>query len=130
MLPLRYKWFWLGSGLLGSLAILGLALTPSPTPTLPFREGDKLLHFLAFAFLTVWFLGMVRDGRVLRLLVALVLYALLIELLQGFFPYRSADPRDVVADVAGMALGWVLASAGLRAWCGRLEALLAPVRHE
>lgn len=122
MLPLRYKWFWLGSGLLGLLVILGLALVPMGAP-IPVSEGDKLLHVLAFAFLTVWFLGMVRDGKVLRLLVGLVLYALLIELLQSFFPYRSADPWDVVADLAGIAAGWLLASVGLRRWCGRLEAL-------
>jgi len=123
VLPLRYKWFWFGSGLAGLVAILGLALVPMNAP-IPIANGDKILHALTFAFLTVWFMGVVEEGRTLRVLAGLVLYGLLIEFLQSFTTYRSADPYDVLADVAGIVAGWLLANAGLRGWCGRLEALL------
>lgn len=128
MLPLRYKWLWLGSGLAGLVAILSLALMPGGV-SIPAEDGDKLLHALAFAVLTVWFLGMVEDGRMLRLLVGLVAYALLIEVLQGLSSYRTADARDVVADVVGIGIGWGLAGIGLRGWCSQLEARLGGGRR-
>ncbi|MCC7330179.1 MAG: VanZ family protein [Gammaproteobacteria bacterium] len=103
--------------------MLGLALVPMNAP-IPIANGDKILHALTFAFLTVWFMGVVEEGRTLRVLAGLVLYGLLIEFLQSFTTYRSADPYDVLADVAGIVAGWLLANAGLRGWCGRLEALL------
>jgi VanZ family protein len=123
MLPLRYKWLWLGAGLAGLVLILGLALVPMSGP-IPMEQGDKLLHALAFAFLANWFLGIVDDGLTLRVLAGLGLYGLLIEFLQSFVPYRSADPYDVLADLGGITIGWLLATAGLRRWCGRVEALL------
>jgi VanZ family protein len=37
-------------------------------------------------------------------------YAVVSELIQGFaLPGRSGDPLDVVADLAGVAAGWLLA---------------------
>ncbi len=123
MLPLRYKWFWISLGFVGLVLILGLALLPGG-PSLPLAYGDKFLHVLAFAFLTNWFLGMVDEGLTLRVLAGLMVYGLLIEFLQGLVVYRAADPYDVLADLIGIAGGWLLAIAGLRQWCTRIEALL------
>ncbi|KAA0209012.1 MAG: VanZ family protein [Proteobacteria bacterium] len=85
---------------------------------------DKFLHALAFAFLAVWFLGVVDEGMTLRVIAALAVYGLLIEFLQSFLAYRAADPRDVLADFTGIGIGWLMASAGLRRWCGWVEAWL------
>ncbi|MCC7259163.1 MAG: VanZ family protein [Gammaproteobacteria bacterium] len=127
--PLRYRWFWLGSGTVLVALVLIAALAPTGGVP-PFALSDKLLHFATFAFLTVWFLGMVEPRLVWRVLVALVLYGLLIEILQRFTPYRSSEAWDLVADVAGVGTGWLLAATSLRGWCGRVEALLAPARDD
>jgi len=123
MLPLRFARYWLGAGLALLAVIMILALLPLPT-LLPITQGDKVLHFLAFAFVTLWFLGVFEPAIAPRVAGGLVLYGVLMELLQGLTPYRSADPYDVLSDVIGISAGWLLASAGLRRWCGRVEALL------
>jgi VanZ family protein len=123
MLPLRYARYWLGAGVALLAVILVLALLPLPAP-LPIAQGDKILHVLAFSFLTLWFLGVFETALAPRVAGGLVLYGVLIELLQGLTTYRSSDPYDVLSDVIGISAGWLLASAGLRRWCGRVEALL------
>ena len=123
MLPLRYRWFWLAAGLATLAVILVLALLPLPAP-IPVADGDKIAHFLAFAWLALWFLGIFEPRLSLAVAVALTGYGVLMELLQSLTPYRSADVYDVVSDVAGIGAGWLLASAGLRRWCGRVEELL------
>lgn len=123
MQPLRYKWFWLGAGLGGLALTLVLALLPMATP-IAVVNGDKFLHALAFAFLAIWFLGVVDEGMTLRVVAALAAYGLLIEFLQSVLAYRAADPRDVLADFTGIGLGWLMAWAGLRRWCGWVEAWL------
>jgi VanZ family protein len=120
VLPLRYRWFWFGAGVATLALILVLALAPLPT-AIPVVEGDKITHFAAFAYLAVWFLGIFQPRLGLAVAVALALYGILIELLQSLTPYRSADVYDVLADVIGIGAGWLLASAGLRRWCGRIE---------
>lgn len=123
MLPLRYKWFWLGAGLLALVLVLILALVPLVT-RVPVMGGDKVIHFLAFVFLTVWFLGVFDTRLTLQVALALAGYGVLIELLQSLMPYRAAELYDVLSDLIGISAGWLLASAGLRRWCGRVEALL------
>ena len=74
----------------------------------PFPESDKVVHLLLFAglaFTTRWRFGGGRTG-----LVAVAGLAVVSELVQaGLLPSRSGDPLDVVADLAGTALGWALA---------------------
>jgi VanZ family protein len=75
---------------------------------------DKAVHLALFAFLagtTRW-----RFGADLRPLGAVAGYALASEVLQGaLLRDRSGDPYDVVADVLGAVLGWVVAQQLLRA---------------
>lgn len=123
MQPLRYRWLWLGGGLAALLVILVLALVPLPGPP-AVRHADKILHVLAFMFLTTWFLGVVAWQRGLRVGAGLLAYGLLIEVLQTTTAYRMADPYDVLSDAIGIAAGWLLAAVGLRHWCRRLEALM------
>jgi VanZ family protein len=102
---------------------LGLTLVPLAI-RIPVTAGDKAMHFLAFAVLTVWFLGVFHTRFTLQVALALAGYGVLIEVLQSFTSYRSADIYDVLSDVVGISAGWLLASAGLRRWCGRVEAFL------
>ncbi len=126
MLPLRYRWWWLGAGL-GALAlILALAMLPLSAPV-PVQGFDKFLHFLAFMFLTVWFLGLFEARFTWLVAAGLLLYGGLIEILQSFMPFRFAEAYDVVSDTAGIGAGWLLAALGLRHWCRRAEAMMGVV---
>lgn len=87
-----------------------LFLPPSGVPTAP-PGTDKVVHLLVFAVLagTGRWAGMPR----VPLGVALLVYAVASELLQGLTPIgRSMSVADVVADVAGIVLG-LLAWEGL-----------------
>ena len=75
-----------------------------------FYGSDKVVHLVLFALLaatTRW-----RFGRGLALVTA---YAVLSEVVQGvLLSTRSGDPYDVVADLLGVAAGWLLAHRLLR----------------
>ena len=120
LLPLRYPRSWLTAGLL--LLVLGLlaALTSVPAAA-TLAVNDKLIHLLGFVGLMVWFGGIFqpRLGPVLAL--GLSAYGLLIELLQSLTVTRHAEGLDLLADVAGVLLGWLLSAAGLSRWCTKLE---------
>jgi len=69
---------------------------------LPFSNGDKVLHFLAFYFLAVLVDFSFPHRRFgLPKIIMLIGYGLTIELVQSFLPYRYADTADVVADMLG-----------------------------
>jgi VanZ family protein len=126
MLPLRFAYWWLGAGLLALAVGLAVALTPQGPVVLPVNLNDKLAHAGAFLVFMVWFLGLVEFRRAWRVALALVLYGILIELLQSLTSTRQAEFGDVLADGAGVLLGWVLGAAGLRHWCSRVESWLVP----
>ena len=86
------------------LAVLVLALMPTNVP-IPSTGWDKANHLLAFSVMAL--LGMrAFPGRKTAVFAGLLAYGILIEVLQSFTPSRSADWHDVVADAAGLALGW------------------------
>jgi len=124
MLPLRYARAWLVTGIL----ILGIglysALTPVPSGLPSFN--DKLVHAAGFMAFMLWFGGIFTSRSMPRVALALALYGLLIEVLQGLTRTRQAEALDLIADVAGVLLGWLLSAAGLSRWCTMLESWLAP----
>ena len=73
-----------------------------------FYGSDKVVHLVLFGLLagtTRWRFGPVTAG-----LVAVAAYAPVSELVQGLLlTTRSGDPYDVVADLLGVAAGWLLA---------------------
>lgn len=71
------------------------------------QDSDKVVHLLLFGVPA--YLGVVAFGRWWPALV-LVAHAPVSELLQGaLLPGRSSTPADAIADLAGVALGVVLA---------------------
>lgn len=114
---------WLGAGVLALALGLVLALLPVGGPVL-FAWSDKAIHFTGFAILAAWFIVALDARRAPAVAAALAAYGVLVELLQSLTPYRSADVFDVLSDAAGIGAGWLLASAVLRRWRRRMEALL------
>lgn len=98
--PAQRRWaFWLCVA-----TVLVLALM-RPVHYMPTTGWDKSNHLLAFSVLTV--LGCLSyPGRTLRVVVGLFAYGALIEVLQSFTSYRSAELVDLFADSIGLAIGW------------------------
>lgn len=112
-LPLFLRWSAVGFSL---CVVFWLALSPSdsvPTVTVT----DKVQHAAAFCVLTLAY-GLMFPRRRGAVILAVVALGVLIEVLQGIMPYgRSADPRDVLADLVGICLGLLL----LRLLAGRAK---------
>jgi len=92
------------------VAVTWLALTPAPPA--PIDTGwDKANHLLAFVALSasacLGFPG--SRMRLLAVAAALLAFGGLIELLQMALTSRSAEWGDLLADLAGIALGTLLA---------------------
>ncbi len=92
-----------------TLAILSLVSTSS-LPTGQFNISDKILHAFAY-FVLVWSWLLVfrkKDSFRVKLILFIVLLAfgIILELLQGkMMLHRSADWRDVLANVVGLSTG-------------------------
>lgn len=102
--------------LLGGYVAVMLAALLLPVPRAPdYVPGDfdKLAHIGLFAGLALLAAWNARGGRGRRVLVALgaaILLGALTEALQGVLPYRTGDPLDMVADLAGGLTGGLLGS--------------------
>jgi len=137
MLPLRYAHRWR----IASIVLLILVLVGTLMPAVWFWpdrrqfvawfiDVDKWLHGITFVFLAVWFAGQYRPRSYWRIGVGLIFFGVLIEACQRLVTYRSADLFDIVADVAGITVGLVVAMAGLGGWSLWVENRLAKSKAE
>jgi VanZ family protein len=101
--PLTSRASWMLMFWSCGVIILVLALIPT-APYLPSTGWDKSNHLLAFAVLTI--LGCrAYPSRIAVVLVGAMFYGGLIEVLQSFIPYRSAEWADLIADAIGVLVG-------------------------
>ena len=116
---------WRAGGWLGVVLTLTLSLMP---PALETSGGhiDKLVHLAGYALLMFWWAQLVTRRR-WKLALAVALFGVGIDGLQGLTPDRLPDPLDALANSGGVLLGW-LAARRLPNLPGRLAALPAPHR--
>lgn len=89
--------------LIAVLACISWQATIPSGIEMPVQNGDKALHFLAFATLAGlvdFAFPKIRFG-VFKIMV-LILYGLAIEIVQSFLPYRTASLFDLMADIVGI----------------------------
>lgn len=99
------------------LVFLLLVLFISYAAVTPLEGGasllyiDKLLHFVAFLILTFFMDLSIKKPLLLSkvALIFLILYAFLIELVQYFLSYRSAEVFDFISDLLGILVYLYLA---------------------
>jgi VanZ family protein len=98
---------WRVLGWLGIALTLVVSLMP---PALDSSGGhaDKIVHLAGYAVLTFWWAQLVTRQR-WKLAIAVVLFGMVIELLQGLTPDRMPDPLDALANSGGVLLGWLAA---------------------
>ena len=83
--------------------IMWLAATPLHVPQVDPDWGDKVNH--AAAFCVLFLVGYRAYRRIFYIWCGLIAYGIVIEILQSFLPFRTASAEDVIADIAGIALG-------------------------
>jgi VanZ family protein len=126
MLDLRFARYWRMASLLGMLLVLAAALIPSnwlwpDTASLRWFLNDKWLHGLTFAFLAVWFCGQYTRASYWRVALGLLAFGVLIEICQQALAYRSADFKDLTANLAGITTGLLIALVGAGGWSLHFE---------
>ena len=97
----------------GYVAAMLLAFLMPVSYTPDYLPGvlDKLVHlglFLGFAVMVAWRAQGLRERRSLVAFGSTAVFAGLVEVLQVLLPYRSGDPVDFVAGVAGGLVGAVV----------------------
>jgi VanZ family protein len=124
MIALRYRTAWIvASVLLVVLVIWGSLQTSVQSPAL--AGFDKVEHFGTYTLLAVWFTGFSRRSRYWIVALALVGLGLAMEIAQFTMQAgRVAEPLDMAANTAGVALGVLVATFGAGGWVQKVEAWL------
>jgi len=103
---LKLRALWLAAGWAMVAGIVYGSVMHSP-PSLGFAQGDKLEHLGSYVLVMFWFcqLYAARRARVGYAL-GFVALGVALEFVQGWLGYRDFEVADMVADAAGVALGW------------------------
>lgn len=90
------------------LGILVMSLLPVSHPD--FSPNDKLNHLMAYGGLMM--LGALGWSKHMVVAVGLVGFGVVIEGLQGMTSYRVFSVADMLANGAGVMLGWLIVKLG------------------
>ena len=111
----------------GWLLVLAVCLgSLLPLSNVNLATSDKLLHFMSYFVLTVWFSGLYsRVGHYLVITAIVIALGAVLDVAQGATATRNFDLLDVLANAVGALVGFALASLILGGWCGRIERWIA-----
>ncbi|MEC9376140.1 MAG: VanZ family protein [Pseudomonadota bacterium] len=112
----RYYSFLRFIGLLFLIGVLAISLWPFSEQSEMLVFNDKLIHFVTFAFLMIWFTGVFKRTSYLKIFLFLFLYGLSIEIIQSFTTYRFMSLGDLLADLVGLCLGYAAVLFGFDRW--------------
>jgi len=112
---LQRVWWSLGALIVG--AALVVCLMPMNEVVAPFEWNDKTSHLVGHGLLAIYFAGLLPRRGWWKIFVFLLLFGIAIEFAQHFMHMgREGDPRDVVANSSGAALGLLASRLGLSRW--------------
>jgi VanZ family protein len=108
---------WWTFGVVLVLAAIVICLAPSQDIGSAFELNDKASHMAGHGALALYFAGLVPRRSWWKIFVFLLLMGVAIEFAQYYMHWgREGDPRDVVANSAGAALGLLAGRLGLARW--------------
>ena len=108
---------WWALGVLLVVAATVLCLIPATEMPKEFELSDKVSHLIGHGTLALYFSGLVPRRRWWMIFVFLLLFGITMEFAQYYMGAgRDGDPRDVVANSLGAALGLLVGWCGLARW--------------
>ena len=114
-MSLQRVWWTLGVVLV-ALALV-VCLVPMPDVGAPLEWNDKASHLVGHGTLALYFTGLMPRRSWWKIFVFLLLFGISVEFAQYYMQAgREGDPRDVVANSAGAALGLLAGRLGLYRW--------------
>ena len=125
----NYFGIWLFLG--GCLVITVIYLSLSTPPKLPDVEfADKYGHILAYASLAFWFGQLfTRLNSQFAIFIIFSLMGVALEYLQGLGQTRMFEYADMVANIIGAALGWLLTRTLFSGVLLRVESIIIAFTH-
>jgi VanZ family protein len=115
---------WMAGTLALALAIAYWSLAPQP----PLPESlipDKVAHALAYFTLALAGSGIAAPAHLWRTMLRCLLLGAALEIAQALFTeQRSAEWGDLLADLAGILVAWLIAGQGRAGWGLRAYARL------
>jgi VanZ family protein len=93
--------------LLAAVLLVSYLVFSKPSYPQNIPNLDKVGHIGSF-FMLAWLAYQAYRPRWYWIVLELAFYGMLIEVVQSFLPYRSADVKDFMADMAGVALFYLL----------------------
>ena len=106
---MRRLWLALGWAIVAAIVYGSVMHSP---PSLGFAQSDKLEHLGGYGLLMFWFCQLYRArGARVGYALGFIALGVALEFVQGWLGYRDFEVADMVADAAGVALGWALALA-------------------
>lgn len=107
-----------------ALAIVRWSLAPHP-PVLESLISDKVGHALAYFTLALFGSGIAVPGRLWITMLRCFLLGGALEIAQALFTeHRSAEWGDLLADLAGILVAWIIVAQGRAGWGLRAYARL------
>lgn len=107
---------WVAATLALALAIVYWSLAPQP-PVPESVLSDKVGHALAYFTLALLGSGIAAPGRLWLTMLRCLLLGAALEVAQGLFTVqRVAEWGDLLADLAGILLAWMIAGRGRAGW--------------
>ena len=121
---LRYREYWLTSSIFIMFAISSLTLLPcywffSGNDHIDSQTIDKIFHAFVYLCLVLWFSGQYKISFTFFLVITL--YGALIEFIQYFLPFRSAELMDIFSNQIGVIVGIIFSMSGLCGWSKKFE---------
>jgi hypothetical protein len=112
---------WVAIGYALVVAVIYLSLTPAP----PVEMGggrDKIYHALAYGTLMIWFVQGYPRSRWPVIAAACAALGIALEYVQGWSGIRTFGYDDMLGDVVGVVIGWMLAAGGANEGVARVAA--------
>lgn len=102
-----FRVFLWGPSLIWLSVIVYLSVSPAPDAILPFPGYDKILHFCAYAILSVFFaIPRAKKPLWFRIIFIPAVIGITLELVQINIPFRSPDILDCLANVVGSSCAY------------------------
>lgn len=125
VVALRHVWLWM---LIGWLLVAGIILA-SVIPdvrlaVLSSGMSDKIAHGFSYFLLMLWFSGLYMRRYQLVVAVSVIVLGMVLEAIQWQLPYRMFDLNDLLANLIGVASGFIFAILLSAGWCQRIEMYL------
>ena len=86
--------------------------------------SDKIAHSFSYFLLMLWFSGLYMRRYQLVVAASVIVLGMLLEAIQWRLPYRMFDPADLIANLIGVASGFIFAMLLSAGWCRRIEIYL------